>query len=189
LWLGNNSHTFGVLPDVWSPYLNTALRKEYIAKSEIAFMQDKKTEAINYIASDPGRFLRATWYRFIETWLGVDGPFVDVWARYSWKGRIPLVSNLIVVLIGLAGLLCFCREKSGFFFPCAISLLIYPVVYYVTHPALRYRLPIDPVLVVMAAFAITYPAVLATRRKSVRVFDSGLTGSIPKPAASDLCRS
>jgi ABC-type proline/glycine betaine transport system permease subunit len=37
----------------------------------------------------------------------------------------------------------------------AILLLVFPVIYYVTHPTPRYRHPIEPAMVVLAAYALT----------------------------------
>jgi hypothetical protein len=43
-----------------------------------------------------------------------------------------------------------------------LPLLLFPVPYYVTHAEFRYRLNIDPLLTVVAAYAITF---LASRLK------------------------
>jgi hypothetical protein len=37
----------------------------------------------------------------------------------------------------------------------ALPLLLFPVPYYVTHAEFRYRLNIDPLLTVVAAYAVT----------------------------------
>jgi hypothetical protein len=37
----------------------------------------------------------------------------------------------------------------------AITLIVFPLVYYVTHPTPRYRHPIEPAMVLLAAYAIT----------------------------------
>ncbi len=38
--------------------------------------------------------------------------------------------------------------------PYAIALFTFPLVYYVTHNEMRYRRPIDPLMVVLAIVAI-----------------------------------
>jgi hypothetical protein len=40
-------------------------------------------------------------------------------------------------------------------FPYAWVLFAIPLVYYITHPGMEYRHPIDPVLVCLIAFACT----------------------------------
>ena len=37
--------------------------------------------------------------------------------------------------------------------PCAIVLVIFPLVYYVTHTGSTYRHPAEPVIIVLAAYA------------------------------------
>ena len=37
----------------------------------------------------------------------------------------------------------------------ALVLLVYPAVYYITHPSMAYRHPIDPVLVLLSVSAFT----------------------------------
>jgi hypothetical protein len=38
--------------------------------------------------------------------------------------------------------------------PYALTLLAFPLVYYLTHAEIPYRLPIEPELVVLASFAV-----------------------------------
>jgi hypothetical protein len=38
--------------------------------------------------------------------------------------------------------------------PVAICLLLFPIPYYITHSALRYRHPIDPFITIFAAYAV-----------------------------------
>ncbi len=155
LWLGNNPDNQTILADGGSPFLNPALRKEYVQLGEVAFMKVKGTEALHYIAANPGTFVKFSWYRFAETWLGVTEPFVDAWSTNSWDVRIPLAINVFVILMGLAGLFILHRSNPRIGTLVAIFPFIYPAVYYITHPALRYRHPIDPILLVLAAFALS----------------------------------
>jgi hypothetical protein len=38
--------------------------------------------------------------------------------------------------------------------PVALCLIVFPIPYYVTHTALRYRHPIDPLMTILAVYAI-----------------------------------
>ena len=92
-------------------------------------------------------------------------PVQDMWHSLILTGRLFLAFNLFVSLFGLVGLLLLYRAKSPYAFPIAMFPLIYPIVYYITHTSLRYRHPMDPVLMVSVAFALTYPALVKARRK------------------------
>jgi hypothetical protein len=48
----------------------------------------------------------------------------------------------------------------------ALPLLLFPIPYYITHAEFRYRLNIDPILTILAAYAVTQLAAVWSRRKS-----------------------
>jgi 4-amino-4-deoxy-L-arabinose transferase-like glycosyltransferase len=184
LWLGNHSLDQRVLPEVESPYYNLPLHREYVAKGEIAFMEAKKAEALDYIAASPGTFVRFTCFRFVETWLGAPSePVTDILKNYSWNVVILLVLllllvNVVVVVYGLSGLLILWRKQRRIFVPIAIVPLVYPMIYYVTHPSLRFRHPIDPVLIIMATYAACHGTPAVTRRSVVAITDSKVVADV-----------
>jgi hypothetical protein len=47
------------------------------------------------------------------------------------------------------------RKGSPYAFPAAMFVAIVPLVYYVTHASLRYRHPIDPIVLMLTAVALT----------------------------------
>jgi hypothetical protein len=47
-------------------------------------------------------------------------------------------------------------------FPVIVFPLVFPVVYYLTHTSLRYRHPIDPVLMILTA-VVFFPPLRAAR--------------------------
>ena len=54
----------------------------------------------------------------------------------------------------LGGLALLLLHKSPFVLPLAVFPVCYPVIYYITHTSLRYRHPIDPLLVLLTALAV-----------------------------------
>jgi len=52
------------------------------------------------------------------------------------------------------GIALLVRSKRSFAFPIAVFPLLYPLIYYLTHTSLRYRHPIDPLLVFLTVFAV-----------------------------------
>lgn len=183
LWLGNNSEQQMILPDVRSPFTNPPLRAEYIEKGEIVFMQAKKAESLRYIKASPGSFLEFTWFRFVETWMGITQPFGEIWEQFSWVIVVLIFANLAVVLMALLGALILCRKQREISTPFAVIPLVYPIVYYITHPSLRYRHPMDPVLVILAAFAASHAVHLLARRRLAPLPDQAPAEkpAIPQP--------
>jgi hypothetical protein len=167
LWLGNNDQ----VPETWAGWLhpsdNLAERRKFMAMGEIAYVSQKQHEALVFMATHPRDVGRFSWHRFFENWLGSGDPIPDIWRRLSWQGRYALTLNLVLVLGGFCGLLILFRQRSEWAWPLALFPLLFPIVYYLTHPARRYRHPIDPVLIVLTAFVVTYPLrLLASRRAS-----------------------
>jgi hypothetical protein len=47
------------------------------------------------------------------------------------------------------------RARSPYAFPAGAFVVVVPLVYYVTHASLRYRHPIDPIVLILTAIALT----------------------------------
>jgi hypothetical protein len=67
-------------------------------------------------------------------------------------------------------------RRSLYAFPLAAYPLVFPWLYYLTHANLRYRHPIDPVVLLLAAIAVARLVKKATAR-SASVIESA-TGSV-----------
>ena len=64
------------------------------------------------------------------------------------------VCNLLVVLGTLGGNAVLYRRRSEFTFPLAVCPVVFPLLYYATHASLRYRHPLDPVLILLTTIAV-----------------------------------
>ena len=56
--------------------------------------------------------------------------------------------------LSFVGLLMVLRRRLRASFIFAVSLLVYPVIYYLTFPHERYRHPIEPLMVLLALYPI-----------------------------------
>jgi hypothetical protein len=186
LWLGNNDK----VPDTWSGDLHPndyePERAKYAKLGEIEYMRQKQSEAIQFMEAHPRDTLRFFWRRFADNWMGTWEPLQDGWSKMSLVNRSFLVSNISLSLLGMLGVLFMYREKNQYAFPLAIFPLIYPIVYYVTHSSLRYRHPIDPVMVVLAIFALAYPVRVLVQRRNDAKLAVHTPGSKPNPQAAPL---
>jgi 4-amino-4-deoxy-L-arabinose transferase-like glycosyltransferase len=106
-----------------------------------------KRKATAYIREHPGRFLRLAVEKMGRFWnpLPNYGPY-----RGLLFGAVSLLSNVPVYVLALVGLLCWKRRRS------ALVLLLTPVLYYaglhaVFVGSVRYRVPVMPFLIVLAA--------------------------------------
>jgi hypothetical protein len=164
LWLGNNDQ----VPDTWAGNLHPndyqPEREKFARMGEIAYMKEKQHDAVQFMLGHPRDTMRFFWRRFADNWLGTWEPVEDIWHSLAWDSKVGLVSNISISLLGLTGVLLLFRQKSPYAFPFAVFPLVFPLVYYVTHSSLRYRHPIDPVMVALTAYALGYAVRAVARR-------------------------
>jgi hypothetical protein len=133
LWVGNHqgvTHQY----DSDFPVLDPS---EYNRLGEVRFMESKRDIALQFIGQHPAEFLRLSARRCFKYWTE-PGPVVwFLLSALAWSGMI-----LALRRDGLDAL------------PYLIILLIFPLVYYVTHTFPTYRHPTEPVLLLLAAYAV-----------------------------------
>ena len=84
-----------------------------------------------------------------------------MWSRYS---GVQLVWYAPIALLALYGLWHSVRRRWDFT-PLWLFLLVYPLPYYVTHvQQYRYRYPVEPFLVLLAAIPVTMCYVRMAKR-------------------------
>lgn len=152
LWVGNNPSAKVVWLGEQHPIHDTAERRHYVEIGEIAYMREKEHAAIAYMVTHPGREAQLIGGRFISFWAGGSpSPLRDFWNSRSAWFRYVLAFNLAVAVVALAGLIRLWRARSPFLIPVAAYPLILPWAYYLTLSLPRYRHPIDPILMLLAA--------------------------------------
>jgi hypothetical protein len=166
LWIGNNEifdeHAIGGMQRI-TRFEET---RNYAQLGENAYLDDKKRRAELFIHSKPMLFLRLTERRIIATWIGTEHPVRDFMHSNSALIRLILVCNLILTAGTVLGIFQTVRSNYGFWFPWLIFPVFYPMVYYITHTSLRYRHPIDPILI---ALTVSTAATLFRKRASSNV--------------------
>jgi hypothetical protein len=157
LWLGNNDQTQDIFRGDLHPIYNAPERAKYISMGEIAYMQQKKEEAVAYMLSHPAREAHLITYRAISIWSGgTPYPLEDFLGTPSLRFRAILVFNVVAALGTLCGIIILFRQRSLFAVPVAAFPLVYPWAYYLTLALPRYRLPIDPVIILLLAISIQH---------------------------------
>lgn len=120
---------------------------------EVAYVADKRRQAVEFLARHPGRFSWLTLRRFVYFWTGFWGPH-PTWRLDDEYGMPNLLVCTGITFLALWGLYRALRDRREYTIVLAIPLIFLPLVYYITHPDIRYRHPIDPALVVLAAYGI-----------------------------------
>ena len=92
--------------------------------------------------------------RFVAFWGGIPNPIDKFFATDSWLVRTLILCATLSGLGAFLGIVTLLWRRSDYTFPLAIFPLIFPFLYYVTHTSLRYRHPIDSILLLLNAIAI-----------------------------------
>jgi len=119
---------------------------------EPAFMAEKQQLADDVIKNHTAFYLRQTLRRIVYAW-------TDLWdipPRWSLDASgVPdvLMYSLISVLC-FAGMGRAIRDNWYDSFPLMVPLIFFPMVYYITHQDVRFRHPIDPLVVIFAVYGV-----------------------------------
>lgn len=119
----------------------------YQQLGEIRYMDLKRSEALAWIRAYPGVFAARTLKRFMATWTGA---FEFPLHGDDLSNAAFCTSLTILALVGL-WLAATTRHREIWLF--VIPLAAYPCIYYLTVAHERYRHPIDPIVVILAASA------------------------------------
>jgi hypothetical protein len=154
LWLGNNEQFDEQSQVVPAADPERFEIRSYVRMGEMAFMQDKWQKATAFIRTHPKLEMILYGRRFVATWTGLEKPIEGFRDAESPLVRLVLVTNTLAAIGGLCGIVVLFLRRDPYAFPLAAGPIVYPVIYYVTHTSLRYRHPIDPVMLLLAAIAV-----------------------------------
>ncbi len=154
LWLGNHSQAAGVWPGRLHPIDNQVERARYVELGEVAYMQEKKQQALEFIGRRPAEEAGAAWSHCVALWTGGTAHPLADFPRGDWPFRGILLFNLLAGAGALAGAIVLYRARNVYAFPLAAGPLIFPLVYYLTLGSARYRHPLDPALLLLTAVAL-----------------------------------
>ncbi len=118
-------------------------------------------EGSKFIRANPGFFLKLCWTRFKWTigyrGIGLQGPLMNAMALLSYGPA--LLGFLLSFILGWKNL------KAAL--PLWMLVGYFVLFYTLTHEGLRYRMPVDPYMILLAVFsALTLYDVITTKRKN-----------------------
>jgi 4-amino-4-deoxy-L-arabinose transferase-like glycosyltransferase len=126
----------------------------YLHMGETAFMEEEKRKAIAFIAANPRIELWLIAQRFVDFWLGTASPLAAFRQADSLWLYFILAFNDLAPLCAFLGILVLLATKNFYAFPVVAFPFVFPLLYYLTHTSLRYRHPIDPVVLLLAAIGV-----------------------------------
>jgi hypothetical protein len=158
LWLGNNDQYRDSFPGWLHPIDSMSERAKYVRMGEVAYMREKQREAFHWIIGHPRREMTLFKARFVATWLGTPHPLRDFRRDPSFLIRSFFVSNLLAALGALAGtlLLYTDRRLRMYAVPVTAFPIVFPFAFYFSQALFRYRYPIDPIVLLLAAIAVNW---------------------------------
>lgn len=179
LWLGNNP----LVPQMWTPNLHpnedASEATKYARITEVPYMQEKRQDAVQFIRAHPLDTLNRTLHRFWNLWIAMDEPSLESWSHLPPGARLTVAANCVFLALSLLGISFAYREQNEAVTPLAAVMLFFPLVFYITHSSSRYRHPIDPVMLVLAVYAVGYQVTYLLKRFS------GLDVRIPAADSTD----
>jgi 4-amino-4-deoxy-L-arabinose transferase-like glycosyltransferase len=147
LRLGNADDAVGIWRSYVHPSQYPIQLNLYKQMGEIAFLEMRKREALDFIQAHPGKFMSLCVRRLIYYWF--DTPMTN------WSGNLRLYRNVLffftsVVAFGGLWLVLRTRHNARFLFGSLIFAA--PLLYYLTFPHPRYRHPIEPIILILGVY-------------------------------------
>ncbi len=108
---------------------------------------------LEFIAQHPGAFARLTLLR-ISYWWSSNWQIRGTGRRAEWAAAGIWFGFAMQSFLALLGLVLALRNRRQGVVPYALLLAVYPLAYYVVYYQLRYRHPLEPVMVVLCVYAV-----------------------------------
>jgi hypothetical protein len=150
LRLGNGHGADGTWMLYLHPTMDVYAQRQFQALGETAYIAMRKQQAVDYIKADWGRFVVLCLKRFIYFWNGVPQATQPWWLN-NVKNSLFLASS-VLTFWGLGRAVRLGKPGAWLLF---WVILLFPAVYYIVFPMLRYRHPIEPEMAILCVFLLT----------------------------------
>ncbi|HEY0757654.1 MAG TPA: glycosyltransferase family 39 protein [Acidisarcina sp.] len=148
LWNGNQHGGNGCFVPALHPVLSRQQYREYASLGEVRYMEEKSALGKALIRAYPLEFVRVTAWRAPAFWLGLS-------QGEDGRSGLVVLHAAMTSCLGTAGLVLLFRRKRRLGWLFLLPLLVFPLPYYITHPDFRFRLLLDPLVTILAAYALT----------------------------------
>jgi 4-amino-4-deoxy-L-arabinose transferase-like glycosyltransferase len=152
-WSANNGDGSNPTLEWTHPASNPAELTLYTAQGEIAYIAHKRALAIDFVTHHPRFFASLTVRRVFFYWTGFWS--LDPSYMRQEPTQIPNVffcsSLTLLMLFGMRG---WWRRDPAAVLAYLLPIVIFPVAYYISHPLMDYRQPIEPEVVVLVVVGL-----------------------------------
>jgi 4-amino-4-deoxy-L-arabinose transferase-like glycosyltransferase len=152
LWLeiyDDNGGDESLDPSFAHPASNPAEMHKFLTMGEPAFLREKHDIAVAYIQQHPQFMIHKTMRRFFYYWTGYWSFSAKEISEQPYE-PFNVFYVCCVTLFMLRGALRLWRLNPSACLPYLVLICIFPITYYITHPLMDYREPIEPAIIVLA---------------------------------------
>ncbi len=152
LRFGNAEQARGIWLGWMNPSNSNTELERYREAGELRYIAEKKRDALAFIRARPAFFLDLCVRRALLFWCGIP----EIWSEdITPRDVLPQWPQIALASLAFAGLAEMARRHGSAAWFFAPALAVYPALYYVTFPDARYRFPIEPVMVMLAVYAVS----------------------------------
>jgi 4-amino-4-deoxy-L-arabinose transferase-like glycosyltransferase len=148
-WMEVRVGNTGDLSDLYQDWAHPGRSPSEVALyqqlGETAYLKHMRDLAMNFIRRYPGAFASLCVKRFVFTWTG----FWSLDPGYTKREPFQFPNTFFCSSVTLLALVGWRRMRREWRTPYVIVLSFFPLVYYLTHPGIEYRHPIDPMMAVL----------------------------------------
>jgi 4-amino-4-deoxy-L-arabinose transferase-like glycosyltransferase len=140
-------------PSFAHPSSNPAEMQKWLSMGEPAFLKEKHQIAVDYIGAHPGFMVHKTIRRVFYYWTG----FWSISAKELHEQPYEPFNILQVCAITffmLRGARRLWRLNRAALMPYLVLICVFPLTYYITHPLMDYRQPIEPAIIVLGVAGV-----------------------------------
>ncbi len=173
LWLGAcpeaDAHGAAVYPSQF-PLNNSDVQEKVARTGERAFISDCGGKAREAIFGDPLRFGKLMLMRIVDFWAGSTLTHADSDGRVipRSRGRLAVMFFQLLETGALAAILLFKIRRPEVWKWLLGSIILFSIVYCVTHVQVRYRTPIEPAVAMLIGMVFSRCATTSAGRSNRR---------------------
>ncbi len=130
----------------------------------------------DWIRHNPGAWVRRLLYKLVLFWTPVEvsnNQPIDFFAALSGMGWAMWIGFPVVAVLALAGLMCIWHNRREWMLPLSFLVLYMGTVVLFFCPG-RFRVPVVPVLIILASLALVRIAQWIRERCAYRLFGAGI---------------
>jgi 4-amino-4-deoxy-L-arabinose transferase-like glycosyltransferase len=146
--VGNTGDTSDLVPDWVRPSDNPTEMARFRSDGEVGFIAYERQASLEFLRNHPGYFLWLCVRRVVYYWIGF-WSFESGYLRSEPTALPNLFLCTALTVLMLRGLFDWWRHDRDAAIYYAVTIVFFPLVYYVTDPMMDYRHPIEPQIVTL----------------------------------------